>query len=94
MMFDNPPRIEWRHEQDGEWEYRFEVVAVVECDRCGKDVDLEAETDGWTEEEEGSGRFVHDSYGPALGVCCGLLYADWWEGTFAYVLPNGEAAAS
>lgn len=62
------------------WEHRAEVQASVECTVCGNDVELEADTDCWV--EGWKGRWEHDGFGPAMGECCGLLYADWWEGTF------------
>ena len=71
-------------------ERRERIEAIAECPRCGKDVACVAETDGWVQERSADGRlrWHHESYGPAVGECCGLLIADWWEGTFAYEFPE------
>jgi hypothetical protein len=59
-------------------------LAIADCPVCGKEVELTAETDAWTEDD--SGRWIHESYGPATGVCCGKLIVDYWEGCFVYSL--------
>jgi hypothetical protein len=59
-------------------------LAIASCPVCGKDVELIAETECWTKDTEG--RWAHDSYGPAHGICCNKLIADWWEGCFVFNL--------
>jgi hypothetical protein len=61
-------------------------LAIAACPVCGKEVELAADTESWTEGEDG--RWAHDGYGPAMGVCCDRLLADWWEGTFAFDLSH------
>lgn len=86
--------IEWKTDPDGRvMEHRTEVMAEAECERCGQVVELEAETDTWTLDES-DGRWHHEGYGPAHGVCCNLLIASWWEGTYVYDLEaEGEPEA-
>ena len=73
----------WVPHDDGDLrEERHEVVATVECSRCGSTVELEAETEGWTKGDDGL--WHHESFGPGQGVCCGLLYADWFDGTHVF----------
>ena len=55
-----------------------ELQGIAECICCGQPVELWAETDQWTEDD--SGKMVHDGYGPAIGHCCGMMYADGFEG--------------
>ena len=79
----------WEKDEDGVMrEARCEVVGSVECDRCGSTVELVADTEGWVRDDEG--RWAHESFGPGQGVCCGLLYADWFDGTFVFDLAKGE----
>ena len=78
----------WTEDKDGRWEHRESTLASAECPRCRQAVELTAETDGWVEHQRGSREWRHDGYGPAMGECCGLLIADWWEGTFSYELPE------
>jgi hypothetical protein len=81
--------VAWvRDEHGSEWEERTEVQGEVECQRCGEVLELVAETESHC--EGGDGRWHHDQYGPAQAVCCGLLYADWWEGCFVYRLDGTE----
>lgn len=56
-----------------------QLQAIAECARCGKRVELWAETEGWVLEDDG--RWVHDDYGPPEGICCGLLYVIQPDGT-------------
>jgi hypothetical protein len=85
LSFGDPPRIEWRDDEDGEhWEHRTEVASVLECPRCHGDVQCEAETDNWTMDDKDPRRWNHDAYGPATGFCCGLTLVDWWGGTFVF----------
>jgi hypothetical protein len=84
LTWGDPPRHEWCEEGEDLIEYRWEVLAVVECPECGNDVDLEAETDEWTQGEDG--RWYHEGYGPPTGVCCGLLLVDNFDGPEAYYL--------
>lgn len=60
------------------------VDAISICPTCGNIVLLIAETEAWVENDDGD--FVHDSYGPAEGVCCSNLFVDYWEGCFVYRL--------
>lgn len=76
--------IRWVREKDGLYEQRRKVVAVVECPRCGADVDLKGETEEWHLK---SNRWHHTCYGPGQGEHCGLLLVDTFEGAFAYKLP-------
>jgi hypothetical protein len=77
------PVIEWITKPDGSvWEQRAEVQGEAECP-CGAMVELEAETDGHYLGDDG--RWHHESFGPATGLCdCGTFIADWWEGCFAF----------
>lgn len=59
-------------------------MAIAECPVCGKEVELVADTEAWTEGNDG--RWLHTEYGPAMGVCCDRLIADWFEGCFVYDL--------
>ena len=69
---------DWRMQGGELWEHREEVMGTVECSECGGEVPLTAETDEWT---QGRRRWEHYGFGPAIGVCCDLLYAeDMWEG--------------
>lgn len=80
-------KIEWKPDDEGVLrEHRYEVVATVDCSRCGSTVELEADTEGWVMDDEG--RWTHESFGPGQGTCCGLLYADWFDGTHVFVLGN------
>lgn len=80
--------VAWVTTPNGETrEQRTEVQAELGCTRCGSVVELEAETDCWTLDEK-DGRWHHESYGPAHGVCCGLLYAYWWDGPHVYDLES------
>jgi hypothetical protein len=65
-------------------QHKEACLALAQCPVCGKDVELIAETESWTADDEG--RWVHDSYSPATGICCDKLIADWWEGCFVYDL--------
>lgn len=60
---------------------------IGRCPTCGKDVELVAETEEWVERD---GRKVHNSYGPACGVCCDVLIVDSWDGCSAYDLSGDE----
>jgi hypothetical protein len=60
------------------------LVGVAECDRCGADVELWADAEEWQQQDDGSWKVT--GFGPGQGVCCDLLYADWWEGTFVFDL--------
>lgn len=91
-------RHEWRWEEapsgaswiSAWWEFREVVDVIVECPTCGADIELTAETDGWTETDDGSAAWQHDSYGPSLGTCAACdpdgerIVADWWEGSFVF----------
>jgi hypothetical protein len=61
------------------------LEAVVECDTCGKEVEMWSDTEEWVKE---AGRWVHNQYGPAQGVCCQNLYVDSFEGCFRYKLEH------
>lgn len=77
-------------EPDKAFECREQCLATAECPRCGAEVPLLAETKAWGEAgrilRTGRTKWAHESYGPAAGEHCGLLIADWWEGTFCYEL--------
>lgn len=72
----------WIDEHGRECRRRRE--GCVLCPRCRCEVPLEAETEAWTEAEDG--RWEHSEYGPALGFCCDLLIAEDFNGCFAYEL--------
>jgi hypothetical protein len=79
----------WERDDEGVLrERRHEAVATVVCERCGADLDLVAETEGWVRDDEG--RWAHESFGPGTGECCGLLYADWFDGCHVYDLGEAE----
>lgn len=67
---------------DRGYECRRELQAKADCPRCGKEVDLWAETVEWAERE---GFWFHSAYGPATGdICCNLVIVsdcgqDDWE---------------
>lgn len=65
-------------------ERRERLDAIVECPRCGEELGLIADTEAWTKGRDG--RWEHSEYGPAMGVCCGLLFADSWDGCRTYEL--------
>jgi len=72
-------------DQDGR-ERREMCMAIAECPVCGKDVLLIADTEEWTEDDQVPGRWRHNTYGPAQGVCCDRLIVDSWYGCFVYDL--------
>lgn len=55
-------------------EHRTIVAGETDCIRCGKTVELVAETEQW--EQRGDGSWVHSDYGPGHGVCCGIAYLE------------------
>lgn len=68
------------------------VVEIVECSRCGQNVLLEIDpnlVEGAVLED---GRWVvDDAGGPAIGECCGLLYASQPDGQInSFVIPEKE----
>jgi hypothetical protein len=82
---------EWAWEKDHgfdaeNFQRKEACLAIAECPVCGKKVELTADTESWTEGDDG--RRVHDGYGPAFGVCCDKLIADWFEGCFVYDLSS------
>lgn len=85
--------IAWERHDGEMYECRRRVLAVIECPRCGQDVECEAETEAW---EQRRGKWHHQHYGPSQGVCCGLLLVDMWDGARAFSLnpagklPKGE----
>ena len=68
--------------EQGVCERRTCLMSTTVCPECGGTVDLWADTDGWVEMHPG--HWAHDSYGPAMGACCGGFAADWFEGCFWY----------
>lgn len=68
--------------EHGEYERRKILVAIVECEHCGGDVDLWADTDGWVMDDPRGQVWTHTSYGPAMGACaCSEdLYASDMDG--------------
>lgn len=69
-------------------ECREALAGTVECLKCGKDVELVAETEEWVRADDGTWR--HSRYGGAMGVCCGLLYAEQPDGRLhSYRLEGG-----
>ena len=70
-------------------EHRERLSAITDCPRCGKRVELWEETNEW--HKDANGNWVHSQYsGCATGECCGLLFADDWDGCRAFYLdrPN------
>ena len=57
----------------------WRVAGFVECPRCGIERDLIEDGD---RQDDGEIEWS----GCAEATCCGLLIADWWEGTFVYEL--------
>ena len=72
-------------DKDGR-ERREQLEAVVDCDTCGKEVDLWSETESWGLGADN--RWHHQLYGPAQGVCCQNLYIASFEGCFQYQLTH------
>jgi hypothetical protein len=64
-----------RFDDDG-CERRERLDAIALCPKCGADVLCWADTEEWTEGDDG--RWHHSGYGGAMGVCekCNLLIAD------------------
>ena len=62
--------------------------AEAVCPRCGQDVECEAETEEWVLKRS---RWHHNLYGPAEGVCCGLLLFDYYDGARAIELEPAPA---
>jgi hypothetical protein len=80
-------------------ERRERLEFVGDCPKCGRRVEGWAETEEWTASygeatgndwglvmQEKPARWKHESYGPAAGVCCGLLFVDTFEGMKTYRL--------
>ena len=80
--------VTWKREKDGLYEHRHRILAVIECPRCGSDVECWADTEGWTFRR---GKWCHETYGPGEGECCGLLLVDMWDGARAFELPKAPA---
>ncbi len=84
-MSDDSWHWEKDHGFDAEGHQRKEAcLGFTVCPVCGGDVELVADTEEWTQDD--NGRWIHSSYGPAQGVCCNHLIASWWDGTFVYKL--------
>jgi hypothetical protein len=61
------------------YERREELVALLDCSRCGKVVELWDSTTEWVKDSKG--RCRHNQYsGCGTGICCGLLFVDDWNG--------------
>lgn len=70
------------------YECRRELQAKAECPRCGKEVDLWAETEEWFERD---GFWLHSSYGPAVGdICCNLAIVSDFNGDHVFDLERDE----
>lgn len=79
MMLSGDPRLdqEKNHGFDAEgYERREALHAISECPQCGNEIECWAETDQWTEGDDG--KWHHSGYGGAHGVCetCSVLVAD------------------
>jgi hypothetical protein len=72
------------------YEQRSQVRCVAECPKCRKEVECVAETEEWSESERDSNIWLHEHYGPSQGICCDVLIADWYEGTFCYDLSRSD----
>lgn len=55
-------------------ERKEKVFGLAACPVCGGDVELVAETEVWVRGDDG--RWHHNEYGPATGVCCERLVVD------------------
>lgn len=61
------------------YERREQLVAIGECDHCGKRIELWQSTVEWVQGRDG--RWKHNAYdGLGIGWCCGSMYADDWDG--------------
>ncbi len=65
-------------------ERRQKRMGVVACPVCRSTVDLIADTEEWTQGDDG--RWQHNQYGPAQGVCCDRLIVDSFDGCKVYDL--------
>ena len=76
------------HGFDAESHERLErLEAVVECDTCGKEVELWSDSVAW--EQRWDGKWRHTEYGPAQGVCCQNLYVSSFDdGCYRYKLEH------
>lgn len=75
------------HGFDADGHQRKEAcLAITECPVCGTEIELIAETESWTQADDG--KWVHQDYSPAVAVCCGKLIADWYEGCFVFDLKS------
>jgi hypothetical protein len=74
-------------DEDG-YQQKYVMAGIATCPTCDKDVELVAETEEWSEDDK-TGRWLHSSYGPGMGFCCGNLVVDTHEGTFCYQLDQG-----
>lgn len=71
-------------------ERRERLEAICECNKCGADVELWADTEEWTRMKDG--RWRHAFYGGAMGMCCDTLYADCLsDGYRAFDLRDAKA---
>ena len=72
------------------YERRTQVAALVSCE-CGKEVELIAETEEWTESDDGES-WEHSEFGPGSGQCdCGRIYVEDIEGRVLMLRPAVEA---
>lgn len=61
------------------YERRERLVAIGECDHCGKRIEMWESTVEWVQGRDK--RWKHNAYdGLAIGFCCGSMYADDWDG--------------
>jgi hypothetical protein len=65
-------------------ERRERLEAIGGCPRCGQLVELWSDTEEWVKRRDG--RWRHNEYGCAMGVCCGLLFVEGFEGSEVYQL--------
>ena len=73
-------------DERGRWEHREVVLAVIECPKCGAEVECSADTVAW--QARRPGEWKHIEYGPPTGECCGLLLVDNMGEAQAYELPE------
>lgn len=71
--------IRWLRENGELYEHRRRVVAIVECPRCGADVECIGETEEWHLKRS---RWHHTVYGPGTGECCDQIIVDTYDGAF------------
>lgn len=100
-----PRRTPDRHGRFDLYERRIRLAALCECAQCGEPVRLYDETDAWCDDfglpavetmpAECFMKWRHEAYGPAMGECCGSLYAEQPDGrVYRYARRDTERDAA